>query len=153
MKTVSLLGLLWLYAASTVAIAVPLLCWKAFTLGLQLSDLLVVLGISGGVLFFPMLFVIGGWWSLRIFRKYGESPTRQWWALLVYSLAMLTLWFIVSTIAEWFEQGSSVSWVVSVSTLLGYSFYLVLPLAAGTGVVAVVAVVVKLLQGRVVPVR
>jgi hypothetical protein len=165
----SFAGLFWFYVALTVAVAVPPFLWNVATLrdtgaehalamardtrlvessparGITAPDPLIALGVAAGLLVFPMLFISGGWWSQRIVTRGHPSPARRWMALLLYSVAALAFWLILYMVGRAFERGSSDSWVVSVSTVLGYSSYLV-PLAALTAVVSFIGAILGRLK-------
>lgn len=141
-KRLTLGGLLVLYLILSVALAIPLFVWNAVSLeGPRASDLLLAFGIGAGILLFPMLFVSGGWWVQQAVARSGGSSRRRWGTLAAYSAAVLGLWVCLRVLGRGLEQGTSIGWLVTLSTLAGYSSYLVPPLATVTGLAALVAVV------------
>jgi hypothetical protein len=149
---VSFSGFLLLYLILSLSVAIPLLGWTILSLReVRASDPLVALGIGAGLLLFPMLFVSGGWWLAQAVARSGGSPSRRRVMVAAYSAAVLVLWLCLRVVGRGFEQGTSVGWLVTLSSLAGYSSYLVLPVAAVTGFAALVGAVVARSKREQVP--
>ena len=137
MRKVTLTSLLLLYLILSLSVAVPLLVWTTISLGeLRANDLLVAISLSAGLLLFPMLYISGAWWVLHAVERTGGSPSRGRTMLAAYSGAVVVLWVCLRTLGRGLEVGSSTGWLVTLSSIAGYSSLFVLPIALVTGLAA-----------------
>ena len=109
---------------------------------LALTDLAIVVVVSFGILLPPVLFTLGAWYvRVRIPADSTNARRLRWRALLVYSFILFSVMFVFG-LTKPFEIGSFTGWLISLSTMLGYGFYLTLPLAGLTVLVSLVALLV-----------
>jgi hypothetical protein len=102
---------------------------------------LLAIVVAFGVFLLPILFVIGGSYlraSIPVDSVNGRK--RRWRALLIYSTVVLLI-CIANGVWKPLKIGSSIGWLVTLSTMLGYSYYLLLPLSALAVVICLLALV------------
>jgi hypothetical protein len=124
-----------------LSVALAVIAFRRFPWVSGPQDLLLAILVTFGVFLLPMLFVFGGWYlRARIPVDSVNGRKRRWRALLIYSTGVLLL-CVANGVWKPFKMGSSIGWLITLSTMLGYSYYLLLPLSALAVFVCLLALV------------
>src|SRR5207248_4278020 len=104
--------------------------------GLTPADVPLAVAIASAILPLPMGFVFGGWYvRKRIPPDSMNSRYRRWRALFMYSATVLSICFVIGISKPIFQTGSLIGWLISLSIIVAYGFYL-LVLLSGLATVA-----------------
>ena len=111
-----------------------------------MDEIIAYPAVCAGLLSAPAAFGAGLYLIERRLRAAAARPVERWLAALLYSAAVVALWWIAYRFGDGQPFGRPDNTRASLSQMFGFSAYLLLPAAAATGLVSLAGALVSALR-------